>query len=196
MTTPDPARRSGRRQFLLVASLFFVPVVTAILLYQSSDWRPVVNSQGTLIDPPMPLTAAGLELPDGASAPADVFEGYWSVVHPATACDKRTEALFDELGRVRLALDKDAPRVRRVLLHAGGCTGVNLPSRDADLLVLLAAGPEGEALPAAFPPAVDGAPGIYIVDPHGNLMMSYPASGSARGLLKDLERLLRLSNIG
>ena len=46
------------------------------------------------------------------------------------------------------------------------------------------------------PPAVDGAPGIYIADPHGNLMMSYPASGSARGLLKDLERLLRLSSIG
>ncbi|MND02408.1 hypothetical protein D3C83_217840 [compost metagenome] len=49
---------------------------------------------------------------------------------------------------------------------------------------------------AQFPPAVDGAPGIYIADPHGNLMMSYPASGSARGLLKDLERLLRLSGIG
>ena len=196
MTTPDPARRSGRRQFLLVASLFFVPVVTAILLYQSSDWRPVVNSQGTLIDPPHTLTASGLALPDGAPAPADVFEGHWSVVHPATACDARTEALFDELGRVRLALDKDAPRVRRVLLHAGGCAGVDLPSRDADLFVLSAAGPEGEALLAAFPPAIDGLPGIYIVDPHGNLMMSYPASGSARGLLKDLERLLRLSNIG
>jgi len=196
MTTPDPARRSGRRQFLLVASLFFVPVVTAILLYQSSDWRPVVNSQGTLIDPPHTLTASGLALPDGAPAPANVFKGHWSVVHPATACDARTEALFDELGRVRLALDKDASRVRRVLLHAGGCAGVDLPSRDADLLVLSAAGPEGEALLAAFPPAIDGLPGIYIVDPHGNLMMSYPASGSARGLLKDLERLLRLSNIG
>lgn len=196
MTTPDPARRSGRRQFLLVASLFFVPVVTAILLYQSSGWRPVVNSQGTLIDPPRTLTASGLALPDGAPAPANVLQGYWSVVHPAIACDERTESLFDELGRVRLALDKDAPRVRRVLLHAGGCAGVNLPSRDADLLVLSAAGPEGEALLAAFPPAVDGLTGIYIVDPHGNLMMSYPASGSARGLLKDLERLLRLSNIG
>ncbi len=196
MTTPDPARRSGRRQFLLVASIFFVPVVTAILLYQSSDWRPVVNSQGTLIDPPRTLKASGLALADGAPAPANVLEGYWSVVHPTTACDERTESLFDELGRVRLALDKDAPRVRRVLLHAGGCAGVNLPSRDADLLVLSATGPEGGALLAAFPPAVDGAPGIYIVDPHGNLMMSYPASGSARGLLKDLERLLRLSNIG
>jgi len=196
MTTSDPARRSGRRQFLLVASLFIVPVVAAILLYQSSDWRPVVNSQGTLIDPPRTLTTAGLALPDGAPAPASVFEGQWSVVHPADACDARTEALFEELGRVRLALDKDAPRVRRVLMHAGGCAGVTLPSRDADLLVLSATGPGGEALLAAFPTAVDGLPGIYIVDPHGNLMMSYPASGSARGLLKDLERLLRLSNIG
>jgi len=196
MTTPDPARRSGRRQLLLVASLFLVPVVTAILLYQSSDWRPVVNSQGTLIDPPRTLTAAGLALPDGAPAPVNVFEGHWSVVHPATACDERTEALFDELGRVRLALDKDAPRVRRVLLHPGGCDGAKLLSRDADILVLDAGEAGGEALLVAFPPAVDGAPGIYIVDPHGNLMMSYPASGSARGLLKDLERLLRLSNIG
>jgi len=196
MTTPDPARRSGRRQFLLVASLFVVPVVTAILLYQSSDWRPVVNSQGTLIDPPRTLTASGLALPDGVPAPANVFEGFWSVVHPTTACDERTETLFEELGRVRLALDKDAPRMRRVLLHAGGCDRVKLPFGDGDLLVLRAGGTGGEALLAAFPPAVDGAPGIYIVDPHGNLMMSYPASGSARGLLKDLERLLRLSNIG
>jgi hypothetical protein len=196
MTTPEPSRRSGRRQFLLVASLFIVPVVTAILLYQSSDWRPVVNSQGTLIDPPRTLAAAGFALPDGAPAPANVFEGRWSVVHPTLACSARTEALFEELERVRLALDKDAPRVRRVLLHAGGCEGVKLPSRDADLLVLDAGAPGAESLLAAFPPAVDGLPGIYIVDPHGNLMMSYPASGSARGLLKDLERLLRLSNIG
>lgn len=196
MTTPGAAQRSGRRQFLLVASLFVVPVVTAILLYHSSGWRPAVSSQGTLIDPPRTLAVAGLALPDGTPAPANVFEGHWSVVHPAGACDASTEALFEELGRVRLALDKDAPRVRRVLLHAGGCDAMQLPSRDTDLLVLAAAGPADESLIASFPPAVDGLPGIYIVDPHGNLMMSYPASGSARGLLKDLERLLRLSNIG
>jgi cytochrome oxidase Cu insertion factor (SCO1/SenC/PrrC family) len=196
MNPPEKASRSGRRQLLLVASLFIVPFVAAIALYYSSDWRPIVNSQGTLIDPPRTLTASGLTLPDGRPASADVFEGHWSIVYFAAACDARTEALFEELGRVRTALDKDAPRVRRVLLHPGSCAGGVPPAGETDLLVLSATGPGSERLRAAFPPAVDGDPGLYLVDPHGNLMMSYPATGSARGLLNDLERLLRLSNIG
>ena len=53
------------------------------------------------------------------------------------------EAGLEELGRVRLALDKDARRVRRVLLHAGGCADANLQSGDADLLVLAASGAAG-----------------------------------------------------
>lgn len=196
MNPPDDARRSGRRQLLLVASIFLVPLAAAIALYYSSDWRPVVNSQGTLVEPPRTLTASGLTLADGQPAPANVFEGHWSILHPAATCDARTEALFEELGRVRIALDKDASRVRRVLLHPGTCAGAPQPSGDTDLVVLAATGPEGDMLLASIPPAVDGNPGLYVVDPHGNLMMSYPASGSARGLLKDLERLLRLSSIG
>lgn len=198
MTAPGDRRRSGRRQLLLVASLFLVPLVAAILLYYSSSWRPAVNVQGTLIEPPLALADAisGSTLPNGRPADAGVFRDRWSIVYPASACDAHTEAVLDELRRVRLALDKDAPRVRLVLLHDGACSGVAFSERGADLLVLAAAGARGRTLLGAFPPAVDGAAGIYIVDPHGNLMMSYPASGSARGLLKDLERLLKLSHIG
>jgi cytochrome oxidase Cu insertion factor (SCO1/SenC/PrrC family) len=189
-------RQSGQRQLLLVASLFIVPLAAAVLLYYSSAWRPVVNAQGSLIDPPRPISVIGLVLPDGRPVPADALLGHWSLVHPASRCDARTQARLDELQRVRLALDKDTSRVRRVLLHAGDCANFALPSLEADLLVLSASGAAAEAAFAQFPAALDGAHGIYIVDPHGNLMMSYPATGSARGLLKDLERLLRLSNIG
>jgi len=185
------ARRSRRRQLLLLASLFIVPLATAILLYFSSGWRPAVNSQGTLIDPPRAIRVAGAMLTDGRPAPQDVLTGRWSLVHPATRCGAQTREVLDDLARVRLALDKDTARVRRVLAHDGDCARIAIPPRDADLLVLI-----GADLLAQFPPAVDGRPGIYIVDPLGNLMMSYPASGSARGLLKDLERLLRLSGIG
>jgi hypothetical protein len=196
VSAEEPARRAGRRQLAVVGSIFLVPLVAAFFLYYASGWRPAASAHGELIDPPRPLRLAGTLLPDGRPAPAGAFAGHWSLVHPASVCDERTQVLLDELARVRVALDKDAPRVRRVLVHAGQCANVEFLSRDADLLVLSATAPGGEAFLAQFPPAADGAEGIYIVDPHGNLMMSYPASGSARGLLKDLERLLRLSNIG
>ena len=197
MTAPDAARRSGRRRLLAVASIFIVPLAAAALLYFSVGWRPAVNAQGTLIEPPRPLDVAGITRPNGRPAPAEAFFGRWSLVHPIrAACDERTLAILDELARVRLALDKDAARVQRVLAHGGDCETIESPARAADLLVLAAPGAAGKAFLRQFPPAVDGAAGIYIVDPQGNLMMSYPATGSARGLLKDLERLLRLSSIG
>jgi len=197
LSSRDESQRRVRRQFLLVASLFIVPLATAMLLYYYSGWRPAVGAHGELVNPPRPLTVSGLMLRDGRVAPADVFQGKWSLVHDAgAACDERTRALLDELAHVRLALDKDSERVRRVLLHQGACDSVEFLSRDADLLVLVAVGPAGKAFLSQFPPALEAGHGIYIVDPHGNLMMAYPAAGSARGLLKDLERLLRLSNIG
>lgn len=177
-------QRSGQRQLLVIASLFLLPIVAAVALYFSFNWRPAVGAHGELIDPPRPLVA--LEL-----------QSHWSLVYLAGGdCAERSPAVLTELARVRLALGKDASRVRRVLLDAGECTGVDFVPGNSDLLVLTAAGPEGAELRALFPPSTDGAHGIYIVDPHGNLLMSYPATGSARGLLKDLERLLRLSSIG
>ncbi|MGH8204966.1 MAG: hypothetical protein ACREST_10175, partial [Steroidobacteraceae bacterium] len=149
------------------------------------------------IDPPRRLDVAGLARPDGSPAPAEIFLGRWSLVHPiGAACDERTRDILDELARVRLALDKDAGRVQRVLVHGGDCDAIRPAARAADLLVLAAPGAAGETFLRQFPPAMDGAAGIYTVDPQGNLMMSYAATGSARGLLKDLERLLRLSSIG
>jgi hypothetical protein len=197
LSAPGNAARRGRRQLILVASLFVVPLATAIVLYFSTGWRPVVNVQGTLIDPPRPLVLEGVAMTDGRPAPDGVLAAHWSVIHPAEGeCGERTRALLEELSRVRQALDKDADRVQRVLVHDGGCDAAELASAESDLLVLAAPGARGVAFRAQFPPAVDGRYGIYIVDPHGNLMMSYPASGSARGLLRDLERLLRLSSIG
>ena len=37
---------------------------------------------------------------------------------------------------------------------------------------------------------------IYIIDPLGNLMMSYAPDARPKGMLEDMKRLLRLSSIG
>ena len=149
MSPPDDAKRRGRRQFLMVASLFVVPVVTAIVLYRSVDWRPVVNAQGTLIDPPRTLAVTGAALLDGSIAPADAFEGRWSVVRPVAGdCGTRERALLEELGRVRLALDKDADRVRRIVVHDGGCAVADFGSSEPDLRVYIGDGRFSRAVSA------------------------------------------------
>jgi len=199
MTDPVARRRSGRRNLLMLASIFFVPVAVAVWLYFSSFWRPALGTQhGELIDPPRPLPPIVLTLPDGSAAAPDVLRGSWYLVYLGDApCDAHCVAALAELRQVRLALAEDAARVRRAWLHAGDCCTPGFPGPDdQDLLVLGASGPKGRALLALFPRAADRAASVYIVDPHGNLVMRHAATGGARGLLKDLERLLRLSRIG
>ncbi len=198
MSDAATRRRSSRRNFLMLASLFVVPFAAAAWLYYFSAWRPAVAAHGELIDPPRPLPAIAFSLPDGGVTSTEVLRGAWSLVYLAgNSCAEDCTKALAELARVRLALAKDATRVQRVLLHSGECCAAGFPGPgDADLLVLGATGADGEALLALFPRAPYGSASIYVVDPLGNLMMRHSASGEARGLLKDLERLLRLSSIG
>jgi hypothetical protein len=63
----------------------------------------------------------------------------------------------------------------------------------APLLALLPG--EGNSTVAANPPAAEP-PRVYLIDPLGNLMMSYAPGVKAKGMLEDMKRLLRLSSIG
>lgn len=179
-------RRRGRRTLLLIAAVFLLPLAAAMWLYFSSGWRPPPLTQhGMLIDPPRAL-------------PSDALRGQWSLVLLLRGdCGPACVASLEQLGRIRLALDKDTTRVRRVLLHDGGCCRPGIPLlAEADILVLAAADAEGGMLRALFPPVPGATECVYIVDPHGNLVLGYASAGAGRGMLKDLERLLRLSRIG
>jgi hypothetical protein len=93
---------------------------------------------------------------------------------------------------VRLSLGRDAQRVARVLvLPPGGVLHGNGLDPREDLVV--AAPPAATPMPPG--PANDPAH-IYLVDPRGNVMMRWPASPDFRGMLKDLQTLLRASQIG
>jgi hypothetical protein len=198
VTDVSSRRRAGRRTFLMLASLFLVPFAAAVWLYYFSAWRPAVAAHGELIDPPRLLPAIALSLPDGGTASPDVLRGSWSLIYLAgNSCAESCTKALAELARARLALDKDATRVQRVLLHTGDCCAPGFPGPgDEDLLVLGATGAGGGEFLALFPRAPYGTASIYVVDPRGNLMMRHAAADGAQGLLKDLERLLRLSSIG
>ncbi|MDP3138911.1 MAG: cytochrome C oxidase subunit I, partial [Burkholderiaceae bacterium] len=37
---------------------------------------------------------------------------------------------------------------------------------------------------------------IYVIDPHGNLMLRFPRDADPRKMVKDIARLLKISGIG
>jgi cytochrome oxidase Cu insertion factor (SCO1/SenC/PrrC family) len=203
-TPPDPATaRRGRRQLLALAALFFVPLAVAFWLYYGPHpWRPAgATNQGEIIDPARPLPAVSLPKADGTPAGEQFLRGKWTTLYVSDgACGPDCRKALYLTRQTRLALNKDMDRVQRVFLVTGRCCDTRyLSAEHPDLLVVQLAGPEAARLLAAFPVYADapGAAGrIYLVDPLGNLMMSYPRTAPDKALLTDVRKLLRLSHIG
>jgi hypothetical protein len=205
MTVPDAtAQRRGRLQFLALAALFFVPLAVAFWLYYGpGTWRPAGDaSKGELIDPARPLPAVSLPKADGSPTGAEFLRGKWSIVYVGDgACDARCRDVLYLTRQSRIALNKDMDRVQRVFLVTDHCcNGEFLTAEHPDLLVVRLQGPDAARLLEPFPAYADGPVGqagrIYLVDPLGNLLMSYSADAPDKGLLTDVKKLLRLSHIG
>lgn len=190
----DESRRHGRQVLLLIAALFLLPIAIAFALYYGRIWRPSGSaSKGELIAP-QPLDASGLRNPDGSAASVDTFTGKWSIVYVGDgACDDACRTAL-VLGRqTRLALNNDMSRVQRIFLATGNCCANQYFSREQPGLVALDASSARELL-AQFPAYRSNS--LYLVDPHGNLMMRHDATHTSNDLLTDLKKLLRLSHIG
>jgi hypothetical protein len=197
MNVPD-TRVRGRRNFLLIAAMFLLPVAVVFGLYYGGVWSPSgTSAKGMLIHPALPLEVAGLRHPDGTSTGGELFRGKWSLVYIGDgACDEACRNALTYGRQTRVALNKDMTRVQRVLLATGNCCDqAYLGSEQQGLIALDASSPEAQKLLAQFPG--DRGQTIFIVDPHGNLMMRHDASKVInKDLLSDLKKLLKLSHIG
>jgi hypothetical protein len=204
MDTQKQNQERGRRQLLLLAALFFVPLAVAFYLYYGAgSLRPAGSvAKGQLLEPARPLPEVSLARPgDGATDPG-FLRGKWDMIYVGDgACDERCREALYLTRQSRIALNKDMDRVQRVFLATGNCCDSSFIEREhPDLLVAELDGEAGDALLAPFP-VYDGIPvrqagRIYLVDPLGNLVLSYSAAAPDKALLTDLKKLLRLSHIG
>lgn len=203
MTASDATQRS-RRPFWILVALFFAPLLFSFALYYGViDWRPTGRThRGDLIDPARPLPEVTLPTPAGATLPLESLHGKWTLVYIGDGrCDARCREALVLMRQSRLALGDDIKRVNRLFLSTAECCDhAYLEAEHTGLLVAQVDNAEGERLLAEFPSyaqqPVATAGRIYIVDPLGNLMMSYAPDAPPKGLLKDMEKLLKLSHIG
>jgi hypothetical protein len=209
-TTPEDLRARNLRMLGVLAGLFLLPLLLAFYMYYGTDWRPTKRvNHGTLISPVRPLPAVPLNevkltAPDGSTtppafeaAPPDLMHNTWSMVYiGAGNCDEPCRQALYVMRQTRLSLNNEMSRVGQVFLITENCCAWEfLEHEHAGLVVVDATTPAGTRLLHEFP--ADGRPySLFIVDPLGNLMMSYDARQNPKGLLEDLRKLLRLSHIG
>jgi cytochrome oxidase Cu insertion factor (SCO1/SenC/PrrC family) len=177
---------------MLLIALFALPMIASFAAYRYA--RPeATGNYGELLLPPTPITAHAFARPDGTAFAFSELRGKWVLVaSDSGACPGDCAEKLTAIRQVRLALGRNASRVARVFVVDD--------RRSPDPAVL--AGVEGSevALAPAVPPLPPGAANdrahIYLVDPRGEVMMRWPARPEPRRMLKDLERLLRASQIG
>lgn len=173
---------SARAKIALIFVICAAPIVFGSLAYYLRWGRVATGNYGELI-PPRTLDAA----------PFKPLRGKWVLVtfDPA-ACPAECEKKLYVVRQVRRAQGPGAERIERLWLVSDGAK-----PRPA----VLSAVEGSEIRPAAEAGDLAAFPGerreyIYLVDPLGNLMMRFPRDPDPAKMIKDLERLLKLSRIG
>ncbi|MBI5783054.1 MAG: SCO family protein [Gammaproteobacteria bacterium] len=203
MTEPVNPPRARRRIFLL-AALFVVPLIVAYALYYGG-WRPsTTGNHGELVQPARTIEDAAFTTLDGKPVRFSALRGKWTLVTFGSAeCLSPCERNLYKMRQAIAAQGENADRAQSVFVVTDGKARdwLHYAIKDYPGLRVMAGPPEAVAnlarqftLPAGGP--LDNLNRIYMVDPLGNLMMSYPADADPSGIRKDLARLLRLSRIG
>jgi hypothetical protein len=165
--------------------------------------------------------AAGAAAPGAVAAVSPtILKGKWTLVYlGAGSCPAGCRTDLYNTRQVRAALGPDRERVQRVFLAEGACCDSEWLRVQQPDLITVPAGADAAPLTAILERAgrdaaaagsaargsrpVDSAAAdraaadrVYLVDPLGNLMMSYALDARPKGMLEDLKKLLRLSHVG
>ncbi len=187
-----------RIKFLALIAIFLVPFIASWLAFYVFDYRPGSKNYGDLVKPVRPLEFPLLTSRDNRALD-DAFWNKWTfVLLDKGDCAKLCRDNLYYLRQMRVALGRDVNRVQNLLIMQ------NPVNRELDGFLteypnLTVIDQADQSLLESFRlPGIE--PGetsiLYLIDPAGNLMMTYPAVNDPSSILSDMRRLLKVSQIG
>jgi len=172
----------------LVALVCFGPLLLAALLYYGPwgvSWLPSLPGSRELLAEPVQAPAGWLPEEPGAYR-------WWLIYAKLSACEQRCTEHVVRLHRVQEALGRDQDHFGRVLWLAAEAPDLD----DPDLVVRRLDEPAAADLVAALRAERIGDGRVFVADPRGSVILSYPAEVEQKELLRDLKRLLRATGTG
>ncbi len=193
---PDPdevQRRRGRLKAVFILLVCAAPTVAAYLAFYV--WPPQSRlNYGELIEP-RPVATASLATLDGRAFSLADLRGKWVMVQfdDASCAEPCSQKLFN-MRQSRLAQGREADRIERVwVVLDDGVPSAELARLTEDVRLVRG---KGTGLMGEFPAPESVRDHIYLMDPLGNLMLRFPRNADPRRMIKDLQRLLKVSRVG
>jgi hypothetical protein len=170
----------------LVALVCFGPFVAALFIYYAlgPTWMPQLPGSRELLQEPVPLPQ---DWRGGAPSEALGAAHPWQLIYARmTPCEQQCAQHLGRLLQVQLALGRDRDRVQRAVWHVGSIPQLDDPQLASHPLDDAA----GRGMVAALGAERIGDGRVYVADPRGDVILSYPAEVEQKELLRDLKRLL------
>ncbi len=186
-TQPEPRRGRGRLQLLLIIGVVLVPMLLASAMYRFGFWVPETRSyDGVLVANGQGREALGV---------AAAGEARWELLVTAPdGCNESCRELVYLARQINIGLAREAARAGHALA-AAQTLDADYEQRLQREYPQLMRYPLDAAAYSTNPEAPAG-PQLWIVDPHGNLVLRYAADADGKAILDDLKYLLKISQIG
>lgn len=199
----ESRNKRNKITIVLVVLAFTSPLILSWFVFYHTNFleNRGMSNHGELIVPPRPIVDLSLIDPIKVDR-KESLHGKWSMVYVTRSCDKLCVDNVYRMRQIHIAMDKHSLRVQKVLLltqqHAmelsdllvnyAGQQVINTDLIDTNALL------DKFRLTSSDNPLE--ARRIYIIDPLGNLMMSFEPDANPRDIMQDLKKLLRASRIG
>ncbi len=190
----QPQRRRGRLQLLLILAVVIGPMLLANAMYHFGFWVPQTRTyDGALVATGQGRDALGINAPVATAAAA--AEPRWELLVTAPqGCAEDCRQLVYLARQINIGLAREAGRAGHALASAQHLAS-DYDQRLQREYPQLQRYPLDAAVYGANPELPAGAQ-LWIVDPHGNLVLRYDAKADGKAILDDLKYLLKISQIG
>jgi nitrate reductase NapE component len=185
----QPQRRRGRVQLLLILAVVIGPMLLATAMYRFGFWIPETRTyDGALV-----ATGQGRETL-GVTVPVAPEPRWELLVTAPQGCAEDCQQLVYLARQINIGLAREAGRAGHALA-SGQALSADYDQRLQREYPQLQRYVLDPTVYAGNPEAPDG-PQLWIIDPHGNLVLRYDAKANGKAILDDLKHLLKISQIG
>ena len=194
----ESTQRRGRWTLILLVIVCAAPILISYFTYYVIKPTGGTTSYGTLIEPQRAIPASlTVTDDDGHTVPLASLTGRWLMISvDGGACDEACAQKLYFMRQVRATQGTERERIVTVWLRTDDTPVAQLLKTAYPDTRMLRADPAALAQWLLATDSTSDTDHIFLVDPHGHLMMRFPAHPDPSKIKGDVTKLLKWSSIG